>query len=149
MLVVVADTGPPRYLLQIGHVELCPDCSRRYSSPQSSRMNTEVLVVDATDDPSLQKLDEGEKSAIALGLSLSADLILIDDRSGAAVAREKGFEITGTLGILDLAADRGMISMADEIARLRNTNFRRREKLFNALLKKHEQREPGARSGPA
>lgn len=33
-------------------------------------MNFEVSVVDATDDALLQKLDEGEKSAIALGCRL-------------------------------------------------------------------------------
>ncbi len=58
----------------------------------------------ASDDPSLAALDEGEKAAIALGLSLSADLVLIDERRGAAAARGKGFEVTGTLGVLDLAA---------------------------------------------
>jgi predicted nucleic acid-binding protein len=106
----------------------------------------EVSLVAATDDSSLQALDEGEKSAIALGLSLAADLILIDDRRGAAVARDAGLEVTGTLGILDLAAHRGMINMADALARLRNTNFRGREELFDALLKKHEQREPESAS---
>ena len=97
-------------------------------------------MVSASDDPSLDALDEGEKSAIALGLSLSADLLLIDDRRGAAIARGKGFEVTGTLGILDLAARRGMVDLANALARLRTTNFRRREELLNALLKQHERR---------
>ena len=99
----------------------------------------EVSVVSTCDDASLGRLDEGEKSAIALGLSLSADLILIDDRRGAAAARGKGFEVTGTLGILDLAARRGMVDLYEALARLRATNFRRREELFAALLKQHEQ----------
>jgi len=99
----------------------------------------EVSVVRASDDPTLSTLDEGEKSAITLGLCLSADLILIDDRKGAAVARGKGFEVTGTLGILDLAARRGMVDLADALARLRATNFRRREELFDALLRRHQQ----------
>jgi predicted nucleic acid-binding protein len=102
----------------------------------------EVSVVSASEDPSLGGLDVGEKSAIALGLSLSADLVLIDDRRGAAVARGKGFEVTGTLGILDLAARRGMIDLADTLARLRTTNFRRREELLDALLRQHEQGGP-------
>lgn len=97
----------------------------------------EVAEVGAGDDPSLRALDEGEKSAILLGLTLRTDLILMDDRRGAAVARDKGFEVTGTLGILDLAARRGMVDLADALARLRTTNFRRREELFDALLKQH------------
>ena len=60
---------------------------------------------DEIDDASLAELDSGERSAISLALSLKADVILIDDRKGAAAARHKGFEVTGTLGILDLAAE--------------------------------------------
>ncbi len=63
-------------------------------------------MVDPSDDPLLRALDDGERSAISLGLSVSADLILIDDRKGAVAARSKGLEVTGTLGILDLAAHR-------------------------------------------
>jgi hypothetical protein len=98
----------------------------------------EVSVVKASDDLTLGALDEGEKSAISLGLSISADLILIDDRKGAAIARRKGFEVTGTLGILDLAARRGMVGLADTLTRLRTTNFRGRNELFDALLRQHE-----------
>jgi predicted nucleic acid-binding protein len=126
---------------------------RHASAPEAVRsaMNErpgwlEVTEFDASDDPALGALDKGEKSAIALGLSLSADLILIDDRRGAAAAREKGFEVVGTLGILDLAARRGMIDFADALTGLRRTNFRRRETLFDALLKRHKQREPEAAS---
>ncbi len=53
-------------------------------------------------------------------------------------ARDKGLEVTGTLGILDLAARRGMIDFANALARLRTTNFRGREELFDALLKRHK-----------
>jgi predicted nucleic acid-binding protein len=157
MRLVVADTSPIRYLLQIDQIDLLPglfekifipsvvyDELKHPSAPEAVRnwMNSrpdwlEVSVVSASDDPSLRALDEGEKSAIALGLSLRADLILIDDRRGAAVARDKGFEVTGTLGILDLAARRGMVDLAEALARLRTTNFRRREGLFDALLKQH------------
>jgi hypothetical protein len=30
MLLVVADTGPIRYLVEIGHVGICLNCSRKY-----------------------------------------------------------------------------------------------------------------------
>ena len=123
MRLVVAGTSPLRYLVQIDQIDLLP--------PRPDWL--EVSVVSASDDPSLGGLDEGEKPAIALGLSLSADLVLIDDRRGAAVARGRGFEVTGTLGILDLAARRGMVDLADALARLRTTNFRRREALLKGV----------------
>jgi len=157
MRLVVADTSPLRYLVQIDQVDLLPqlfekifipsvvcDELRHPSAPQVVRnwMRSapewlEISVVKASGDPSLGALDEGEKSAIALGLSLAADLLLIDDRRGVAAARAKGFEVIGTLGILDLAARRGIVNLADALARLRTTNFRRREELFDALLRQH------------
>jgi predicted nucleic acid-binding protein len=157
MRVVVADTGPLRYLPQIGEIELLPrlfdkifipsivsDELRHPSAPESVRTWIdskpgwlEISVVAPSDDPSLNTLDPGEKAAIALGVSLSADLLLINDRRGVAVARSKGLEVIGTLGVLDLGARRGMVDLNKAIARLRTTNFRRREELFDALLKRH------------
>ena len=158
MRLVVADTSPIRYLLQIGYIELLPQLFGKIlipsvvydelthpSTPEVVRNWTismsdwlEVSVAGDSNDPSLRALDKGEKSAISLGLSLGAHLILIDERSGTAVARDKGFEVIGTIGVLDLAARRGMIDLADAIARLRTTNFRRREALFDALLNQHK-----------
>lgn len=79
-------------------------------------------------------LDAGERSAIALGIALKADLILIDERKGAAMAVNKGFETTGTLGILDLAAERGLIDLEEAVDRLKQTNFRYRQEIIDALL---------------
>ena len=100
----------------------------------------EVRPVTSIDDPGLETLDPGERSAIALGLSLKADLILIDDRKGAAAARDKGFAITGTLGVLDLAADRGWVDLRDSLERLKGTNFRYRPKIMDVMLERHEKR---------
>lgn len=160
MRLVVADTSPLRYLVQIGQIDLLPrifektflplavaDELRHPSAPPAVRgwmqqppAWLEVIPVVEVDDPALDALDRGERSAIALGLSLEADLILIDDRKGAVVARDKGFEVTGTLGVLDLAARRGLVDLVDVFDRLKGTNFRYRQSLFDALLKKHEDR---------
>jgi predicted nucleic acid-binding protein len=97
----------------------------------------DMLQAPDIDDPALGALDKGEKSAITLSLSLKAELILIDERKGAAVALSKGFEVVGTLGILDLATERGLVDLADSLDRLKRTNFRYRPELLDALLKKH------------
>ena len=120
MRVVVADTGPLRYLLAIGHIDILPQLFETISIPTTVHDELlhpsapalvrhwaitpppwlEILPVAPTDDPALQILDPGEKAALALGLSLHADLILIDDRKGVTVAVQKRFEVTGTLGLL-------------------------------------------------
>jgi predicted nucleic acid-binding protein len=66
-----------------------------------------------------------------------ADAILMDNRAGVAAARAKGFSVVGTLGILDDAARNGLVDLAQALRQLRQTTFRRKDELLEALLKKH------------
>ena len=76
-------------------------------------------------------------------MTLGAELILIDDRKGAAVALQIGFQVTGTLGLLTRSAQRGILNLPDALARLKRTNFHYRQELFDDLLKKYAQRRNG------
>jgi predicted nucleic acid-binding protein len=87
----------------------------------------EVLQAPLSGDPALQSFDEGEKSALTLGMTLGAQRIQIDERKGAAVALQKGFEVTGTLGLLTRAAQRGLLDLRGALQRLKGTNFRYRQ----------------------
>lgn len=80
----------------------------------------------------------GDAAAIALATSLGADLLLLDDRRGAVAAERAGLRITGTLGVLDIAAEKGLVNFTEAILRLEATSFRRPVELMNALLGKHE-----------
>jgi predicted nucleic acid-binding protein len=94
----------------------------------------DVIPVDLIEDAALRTLGTGERAAITLALSLQADLILIDERKGTSVALRKGFAVTGTLGILRLAAQRGLVDLADTLAKLKRTNFRDRQEMIDDLL---------------
>ena len=89
----------------------------------------------------LKGIDAGERAAIQLAASLNADLVLMDDRKGVNAAQRKGLRVTGTLGILDLAAHRGLADFAEGVAQLRRTNFRVPEALLNALLEKRREKK--------
>ena len=102
MRVVIADTGPLRYLMAIGHIDILPKLFKTISIPiavheelrhasappilRSWAMTPpdwlQVRLVTPSNDPALQILDPGERAAVTLGLSLHADLILMDDRKG-------------------------------------------------------------------
>src|SRR5262249_52816608 len=133
MLLVVADTSPLRYLVQIGEIEILSQLFEKIfipgpvyeelsnpSTPASVRAWAkvlpdwiEVLPAAASDDSALATLDAGEKAALVLGHSLGAALILIDDRKGVAVAVKKGFQVAGTLGLLGRAAQRGLVDLPE------------------------------------
>ena len=155
MRLVVADTTPLNYLVLIQQADLLsalfdkvfiPDVVRDELShdeaPEKVRqwiaqppLWLEILFQSGdSNDPDLADLDEGERAAILLAIRIGAEFLLIDDRDGVKVARNRGFAVTGTLGILDLAASRGMIRLNDAIERLKSTSFRASPDLFAAFL---------------
>jgi predicted nucleic acid-binding protein len=150
---VIADTGPINYLVLIGNIDLLPVLFEKVILPSAVR--AELIDPDAPpsvrnwianppawlnihetpsgqfDQNSVEGLDEGETAAIARAISLDADLLLMDDRKGVAAARGKGLRVTGTLGVLDLASQRGLVNFAQAVNRLRRTTFRIQESLID------------------
>jgi predicted nucleic acid-binding protein len=57
----------------------------------------------------IHALDAGEAAAIMLALEQNADLLVIDERKGRGCARALNIPITGTLGVLLVAKERGLI----------------------------------------
>jgi len=156
---VIADTSPINYLILIGHIDLLPRLFERVVLP--SAVQAELSDSDAP--PEVQRwianppawlevhqtaglahesgLDEGEAAAIALAELLRADMLLIDERAAFRIAQRKGLRVTGTLGLLDLAAERGMVDFAQAIRALERTSFRRPEALLETLLAKHKREQ--------
>jgi uncharacterized protein len=54
-------------------------------------------------------IDLGEAEAIILSIELKADLLLMDERRGRAVALQYGLNVTGLLGVLLQAKKQGII----------------------------------------
>ena len=70
---------------------------------------------------------------------LNAELLLIDERAGANAAKKLGLQVARTLGVIDLAAKKGLLSLPAAIADLRKTTFRLPEKLVAELLRLDQQ----------
>ncbi len=70
--------------------------------------------------PDMEALDPGEAEAITLALEIHAQVILLDERLGAKVARRQGLEVVGLLGILLQAKQAGYLAViAPELERLK------------------------------
>ena len=126
---VIRNTSPLQYLYQadlfhllpilFGSVQAPPAVAvelaegRRYGIrlPELADISwmTVRVVRDRTLLPLVTSLGNGEKEVLALGLETPDHLLVLDDRNARRYANAAGLEITGTLGILMLAKERGVI----------------------------------------
>lgn len=149
-MIVVADTSPLNYLIQIHFDDLLPRLYGSIVAPSAVMRELSdlsapaavhawashpppwltVMVPEEPADPELQYLGDGEREAIQISNTLQAELILIDERKGRTEARRRGFRTTGTLGVL-LAA--GTLKIIDAEVAYRTlvaeTSFRTSESL--------------------
>ena len=63
-----------------------------------------------------------------------------------AVAVQKGFEVTGTLGVLIRASQHGILDFPSALERLKETNFYYRQELLDDLLAKNKAQKPANRN---
>ena len=145
-MIVVSDTSPLRYLAALGGIEwlpllfeevACPpeviaECLHRSAPPElrawasSPPSWLRIVPVSATTHSlgSGVVLGSGETAALLLAREIKADLLLMDERKGRAVAGRMGLAVTGTIGVLVEAALRGLIDFDEFIGVLRTkTNF--------------------------
>ena len=158
---VVADTGPPHYLVLIDAIDVLPKLFGRVLIPDIVAVELSHVATPAAvrawmhaAPPWLERRPTpppvdvppqrgaGERAAIELAQSIGARLLLIDDRAGDMVARARGLETTGTIGVLLRAAQSGLVDLPTAFERLKATSFRYRSELLDALLAQHEARKP-------
>jgi predicted nucleic acid-binding protein len=85
----------------------------------------------------LPELDPGELAAISLAVELNAPL-LIDERIGRKIAKEQGLEVVGAVGILERAADIGIIDDLQEVhERILLLDFHIDRRILAASLARH------------
>ena len=142
-MIVVADTSPINYLVLIKEIEILPRLYGKVVIPQTVREELlhpvaaeivrtwtaqapawlEIRTPAKSPDPSLARLDAGERDAIMLAAELHADQLIVDDREGRRLAEERGITVIGTLGVLKEAATMGLLDLRDCVARLQTTTF--------------------------
>lgn len=127
-MIVVSDTSPIINLAAIGRLELLRDLYghvivpeavyhevtvRGHGQPGALELQTwpwfemrrvlDIALVSHLE----RELDAGEAEAIALALEMGADMLLLDERRGRAVAARFSLPVTGLLGALVVAKHQG------------------------------------------
>lgn len=130
-MTVVSDTSPISNLLKIEQLHLLKALYGKLFTPEgvyqeisrlaafgietSWLLKTNWIVVQAVQNQLLvtelnDELDPGEAEAIALSIEVGGDRLLMDERLGRRVARCFGLKVTGLLGVLVAAQQRGLIT---------------------------------------
>lgn len=152
-MLVVADSSPLIVLIQIRQIHVLPRLFGQVIIPlqvsaelqQSNRpkavndfmASRPAWLVDrapAAIEP-IPALHAGEIAAISLAQELKADLLLIDDVRGRKAAADRGIPFTGTIGVLELAADHGLLDLGGAFAELKKTDFWISHELLDERLK--------------
>jgi predicted nucleic acid-binding protein len=161
-MLVVADTSPINYLVLLEQTALLPALYTRVLLPPA--VVTELQDLEAPEEvrawvaelPSwcavrrpapleetetLAHLGAGEREAILLAHEVGADVLLIDEEDGRQVARSRALTVTGTLGVLERAAERGLLDLPRTLSQLLTTTFRVRDELIQAMLAREAARK--------
>ena len=159
MSVVVSDTSPLHYLILCGaegilpklfqHVVIPPTVFQELQQPNTpslvkqwaGSLPTWATVRKPTAINLKLTVDAGELEAICLAQEINAAAVLMDDRAGRLAAQQCGVAVIGTIGLLEQAAGRGLIDLADAIAKLQHTNARLDPKLIQAAIEREKARK--------
>ena len=154
---VICNTSPLQYLHQVGVLELLPALAGQVCVPEAvvaelregQRRNvllptleelswlTVQPVRDRTLLPLVTHLGDGEKEVLALGLETEDALLILDDRDARRYARALELEITGTLGLLLRAKERGILDAVRPVLdRLQALGFRLNARTRQMVLKR-------------
>lgn len=159
-MIVVSDTTAISNLVQIGKLNLLQTLYGEVIIPESVYKELQILIdlniVSKEDlrknwikskqvkdnsevNKLLDRLDIGESQAIIMGIELSADYLLIDEKKGRLVALENNINIIGTLGVLIEARSKNMItSVQEEMDKLRHIGFWISDNLYQKIVAEEE-----------
>lgn len=151
-MLVIADSSPLIALVNIGQVNVLPTLFGDVIIPQlvadelASTRRPQAVRDFIANTPSwlhlrspsviesIPLLQPAESAAISLARELSADLLLIDEVHGRKAATARNLRITGTIGILELAANDKLLDLQEAFDKLKHTDFWISHKLLDQRL---------------
>lgn len=151
-MIIVSDTGPLAYLVEIGVADSLPVLYGRVFIPPTvftelsheqspaavwiTRPPSWLQVATPQSIPTDFELDAGEREAIALALELGAERVLVDEKQGRKAAQAHGLKVAGTLAVILDGATRFLFDGGTALDKLADTNFYASPKLLLSVRQK-------------
>ena len=159
-MLVISDTTPLITLMKIGHLDILKQLFTTIAIPEAVYyelignadypQEAEIIstcdfiqIIAIPDRESVKRfqritgLDLGESEAIIVSDLRNADLLLMDELKGRAVAKNMEIKVIGTLGILQKANEEGLLS-ATEVEQSMDTMINNKryisKELYNFVL---------------
>jgi predicted nucleic acid-binding protein len=166
-MTIISNTSPISNLAVIGQLPLLQQIYGNITIPQAvadeiakvATIYTQaaslpdqswITVQSVKDEATVQrlrgsKLDAGESEAIALALELNAELLIIDEQLGREIAVNQGLNVTGLLGALLEAKNKGLISKVKPIINdlMIQARFRIGLQLYSQILRLADEESVG------
>jgi len=158
-MIIVSDTGPLRYLIEVAAIEALPQLyGNVLTTPQvlaelrlghfpekvqrwAAQPPVWLEIAQPRTLAFLDRLDDGEASALSLARERTADLVLIDERAGTELARSIGLHSLGTLAVLQEAGYEGYIDFPAALRTLTTqTQFRHTAALIARVTADYQRR---------
>ena len=144
-IVVISDTSCLIALDRINQLDLLQKLFHQIVTTQVVReefgkeLPEWIQIVEVQNQDKIQELeavlDKGEASAIALALETAKSQLIIDEKKGRKVAQSLNIEIMGTLRVIQMAKQKGIIEFARPVIEdLQKAGFRFSQKIVNVLL---------------
>jgi predicted nucleic acid-binding protein len=140
-MIVVSDSSALVVLLRIGHGDVLPalferiivppEVASELASPKWPRAVQDFIAAPPpwlevrapSSVESIPALHSGEAAAIALARELRADRVILDEKRGRKAATERHLRVIGTVGILEAAAERGLLDLEQAFEEVKQTDF--------------------------
>ena len=155
MLKVILDTTPILTLLKVSKFSLLKEIYRKIIIPEGVYQEIEIgknkeyyinlaelewVKIEKIKNKQAIKylvdLDKGEAEVIILAEEINSDIVVIDEKIGREYAKQNNLNLTGTLGILIKAKNKGLIKaiklLIDE---MQNKGVWLNDKLIKSVLK--------------
>lgn len=149
---IISDTSSLILFSKIGHFELLhelykaivttPEVAKEFQEPLPEWIKIKSVSNKNYQELLETQLDKGEASAIALAVETVDCTLLLDDLKARKLAKKMNLEVTGALGVIQMAKNFQLIEFIKPILdKILQTNFHISQNIINEMLRINDEQD--------